>query len=84
MSIQCTIVASDTAPVKEVIKDGYNGILTDFYDIDGIVNKVNDVLDNREKYGYLGENARKTAVSNYDLKKILPKYIEFLNKVANK
>ena len=84
MAIQCIIVASDTAPVKEVIKDGYNGILTDFFDIDGIVKKVNDVLDNREKYKYLGENARKTAVDNYDLKKLLPKYIDFLKNIANK
>ena len=82
MSAECTIVASDTAPVKEVMKDGYNGILTDFYDIEALVNKVNDVLDNREKYDYLRKNARITAVKNYDLKMLLPKYIDFIKSVA--
>lgn len=82
MSAACTIVASDTAPVKEVMQDGYNGILTDFYDIDALVNKVNDVLDNREKYDYLRTNARITAVKNYDLKMLLPKYIDFIKSVA--
>ena len=82
MSIGCTIVASDTAPVKEVLKDGYNGILTDFFDINSIVEKVNDVLDNRDKYNYLGENARKTVVQNYDLKKLLPKYVAYLKSIA--
>ena len=30
MSAECAIVASDTAPVKEAIIDGENGLLVDF------------------------------------------------------
>ncbi len=44
MSIECPIIASNTAPVKEVIKDGYNGVLTDFFDTDALVQKVNDIF----------------------------------------
>ena len=84
MAAGCRIIASDTEPVKEVMKDKYNGILTDFFDVDALVEKVNDVLDNREKYDFLGENARKTVVENYDLKMLLTKEIDFLKKSANK
>ena len=84
MSAGCLIVASDTAPVKEVMQDKFNGLLVDFYDIDGIVSKVNELIDHKEKYQLLRENARDVIVKNYDLKMLLPKQIEFLKTVANK
>ena len=84
MAAGCCIIASDTAPVKEVMKDNYNGILTDFFDVDALVKKVNDVLDNREKYNLIRKNARETVVKNYDLKMLLAKEIDFLKKAANK
>ena len=84
MAAGCCIIASDTPPVKEVMKDNYNGILTDFFDVDALVEKVNDVLENREKYNFIRENARKTVVENYDLKMLLAKEMDFLKKAANK
>ena len=84
MAAGCPIVASDTAPVTEVMQDKYSGLLVDFYDIDGIVAKVNELIDHKEKYQLLRENARDVIVKNYDLKMLLPKQIEFLKSVANK
>ena len=84
MAVGCPIVASDTAPVTEVMQNKFNGLLVDFYDIDGIVQKVNELLDHPEKYQLLRENARELVVKNYDLKMLLPRQIEFLKSVANK
>ncbi|MBR6301977.1 glycosyltransferase family 4 protein [bacterium] len=84
MAAGCPIVASDTAPVTEVMQDKFSGLLVDFYDIDGIVAKVNELIDHKEKYQLLRENARDVIVKNYDLKMLLPKQIEFLKSVANK
>ena len=64
------------------MKDGYNGILTDFYDIDALVKKVNMVLDNRNDFNELTVNARKTIVDNYDIKDLLPKEVEFFKSIA--
>ena len=83
MAAGCCIIASDTAPVVEVMQDKFNGILTDFYDINAMTDKINDVLDNQEKYAIIRENARDTVVQKYDLKKLLPYEIEFLKKIAN-
>lgn len=82
MAAGCRIIASDTAPVKEVMKDGYNGILTDFYDINALVEKINMVLDNRDNYNEMTVNARKTVVDNYDIKNLLPAEVEFFKSIA--
>jgi len=79
MSTECTIIASDTMPVKEVINDGYNGILVDFYDTDRLVSKTNDVLSNPEKYKDISANARKTIIDNYALSDMLKKQLALFN-----
>lgn len=83
MAAGCLIVASDTAPVTEVMQDKYSGLLVDFFNVDEIVEKVNEFLDHKDKYVLLRENAREKVVKNYDLKMLLPKQIEFLKSVAN-
>lgn len=82
MAAGCCIVASNTEPVKEVMQDKFSGLLVDFYDINAIVDNVSKIMDNREKYSLLCENARDVVVKNYDLKTLLPKEIEFLRRVA--
>lgn len=83
MSVGCCIVASNTSPVLEVMKDNYNGILVDFYNVDEIVEKVEYVLDNQDKMQELRHNARKTIVDNYALKDLLLKHINYLKTFAN-
>jgi glycosyltransferase involved in cell wall biosynthesis len=40
----CAVVASDTAPVHEVIRQGENGLLVDFFDGKQLLDAVNKVL----------------------------------------
>lgn len=40
----CAVVASDTAPVREVVHHAENGLLVDFFDGEGLVNAVLRVL----------------------------------------
>lgn len=44
MSAGATIVASDTAPVREVITASQTGHLVDFFDVDGLARQVCDAL----------------------------------------
>lgn len=78
MATGCCIVASDTAPVKEVIQNNFNGILVDFYDIDLLVKNVNLILNNPENYSNIRTSARKTINEKFELKNLLNKQIEFL------
>lgn len=79
MSVGCCIVASDTAPVKELIQDSFNGILTDFYNIDLLTQKINSVLEESEKYSNIRISARETIKEKYELQKLLKEQIDFLN-----
>ena len=82
MSAGACVIASNTAPVQEVIENNANGYLVDFYDVDGFVSKINEVLDNKDKQENIRMNARKSIVEKYDLKEALKKQIAFLNSLV--
>ena len=67
MSTGCTVVASDTGPVREVIEDGVDGLLSNFFDVAALAEKVVSVLGNRRATASLGIAARKKIVAAYDL-----------------
>lgn len=76
MSMGCLVVASDTAPVREVITDGHNGLLTDFFDTGVLAMKVARALENRQTRVGLRERARQTVVDRFDLRTVcLPKLL---------
>lgn len=82
MSVGCCVVASNTDPVKEIVKNGYNGLLCDFFNINQLVQQVEYSLENKNKISILRVNARKTIVDNYELNKLLIEKIEMLNKIV--
>lgn len=83
MSCACPLIASNTAPVTEFVKDGENGLLFDFYDIDEQVAKIEFALDNKSLMKPIRENARRTIVENYALKDLLPEHIKYIKSIAN-
>jgi glycosyltransferase involved in cell wall biosynthesis len=80
MSTGCLLIAANTPPVLEVIKDGKNGLLVDFFSPEQIADKVNKVLDNFQDMKAIRAAARKTIVNNYDLAKLLPQHLDWLLK----
>ncbi len=79
MSVGCTIVASNTAPVREVIEDGQCGQLVDFFDVAGLTATVCALLDDPIERQHLGENARAFAQAHYDLRtQCLPRQLEWV------
>ena len=78
MSVGCCIVASDTAPVTEVIEDDYNGLLVDFFDVNQLAKKIEYALDNKEKMKEIRANARQTVIDKYSLEVTLPQQIQYI------
>lgn len=79
MAAGAMVVASDTAPVREVITDGENGRLVDFFDVPGWSAALIEALAEPEKYAPLRVAARRSIVENYDLEThCLPRLIEFV------
>lgn len=83
MSAGCLVLGSATPPVKEVIRDGYNGLLVDFFSPQALAQKACEVLAHPEKFSHLRKNARDTIIQNYDLQTIcLPKHLELIQQTA--
>ena len=82
MAAGCLVVGSRTAPVEEVIRDGENGLLVDFFNVKEIAERVIDALSNPGALISISRNARNTVVTNYDLQTIcLPAQQRMLSEV---
>jgi len=57
MACGCTIMASNTEPVREVVTDGHNGLLADFFDVDGLTDRALAVLRDPAAHRTLGHQA---------------------------
>ncbi|MFV0492625.1 MAG: glycosyltransferase family 4 protein [Pseudorhodobacter sp.] len=84
MSAGCHVIGSRTAPVEEMITDGVNGQLVDFFDVKAWSARLTEALAEPEKFAPLRRAARKTIVEKYDLRRIcLPGMISFVEGFAS-
>jgi len=83
MAAGCLVVGSRTPPVQEVIRDGENGLLVDFFSPEAIAERVDHALTNRNELTAVKEKARHTAVERFDLKqRCLPAQLGLVEKLA--
>lgn len=75
LSCGAVVLASDTAPLREVITDGQNGLLTDFFDVDQWAHRAMEVLRDPDAFRPLGRAAEHLIESKYSLKKVLPQVL---------
>jgi len=85
MSMGATIVASDTAPVREVMTHGQTGLLVEFHDHEALARQVVEVLRAPGEYAHLGRAARAHMVERYDFKtRCLPEHVARINSLVPK
>ena len=83
MSAGALVIGSSTPPVTEMIEDGKNGVLVDFFDVEGFAAHTIAALAEPEKFKPLRAAARQTIVERFDLKRVcLPKWVSFVDAVA--
>jgi glycosyltransferase involved in cell wall biosynthesis len=83
LSAGCQLVASDTAPVREVIEDGVNGLLVDFFDSPALAERIEAALSDSHRAARLRKNARDTVLERYALAKLLPQHLKMLADYAH-
>jgi glycosyltransferase involved in cell wall biosynthesis len=77
------VIGSNTAPVAEVIQDGVNGRLVDFFDVKAWSAALTDALARPEAYLAMRDTARRMARERYDLRSVcLPKQVELLTRLS--
>jgi glycosyltransferase involved in cell wall biosynthesis len=79
------VLASDTPPVREMIAHQQNGILSDFFDVDALVQWVQEVLkDPADFRRRLGTAGTRMIVDRYSLDRCLPQMFELYRKAASR
>ncbi|MBD2608489.1 glycosyltransferase [Scytonema hofmannii FACHB-248] len=74
----CLVVGSRTPPVMEVIQDGVNGLLADFFSPQEICDRIEEALNHPDKMAQIRAKARETVEKSYNLSVLLPKHLQWL------
>jgi hypothetical protein len=75
MSCGAVVLGSDTAPVREMIRDGENGLLADFFSPEAFAEKALAVLRDPAAFRPLGRAAERMIVERYSLEAVLPEML---------
>jgi glycosyltransferase involved in cell wall biosynthesis len=73
MSCGAVVLASSTSPVKEMIRDGENGLLADFFNVEEFADKAVRALQDPAAHRPLGRAAEKMIADQYSLEAVLPR-----------
>jgi glycosyltransferase involved in cell wall biosynthesis len=79
-----TILASDTGPVREMITNGVNGVLFDFFNVEALTELAIQLLDRRDEYRTLGKQGAAIMRDRYSIDVCLPKMVELYETVRRK
>src|ERR671933_251951 len=79
LSAGCLVVGSNTAPVTEMIQDGVNGLLVDFFNTQEICDRIEEALDNPTQMAPIRAKARETILERYDLAQLLPQHLQWIH-----
>jgi glycosyltransferase involved in cell wall biosynthesis len=80
MACECAVIGSATSPVIEVIEDGRNGRLVDFFDAEAMARIIAEVLDDADGMRAMRRRARQTVLEHYDLAKVsIPRYLALID-----
>jgi glycosyltransferase involved in cell wall biosynthesis len=82
MSAGALVLGSRTGPVEEVLEDGQNGLLVDFFDSDALATRMAEALARPERFLPLREAARRTVLERYALSECLPRQLALAKAVA--
>jgi glycosyltransferase involved in cell wall biosynthesis len=83
MAAGCLVVGSATPPVEEVIRDGENGLLVDFFSTARLAETVDRALGHPDRMAELRQRARQTVVDRYDLRSYcLPRHVALVDAMA--
>jgi glycosyltransferase involved in cell wall biosynthesis len=82
MAAGCLVIGSRTPPVEEVIQDGVNGLLVDFFSPDDIADRIDEALDQPKAMAGLRRAARQTVLDHYALDQCLSQQVALIQAVA--
>ncbi|QEH34569.1 D-inositol-3-phosphate glycosyltransferase [Aquisphaera giovannonii] len=83
MATGLPVLASDVAPVREVVESGVNGLLEPLFDVDRLAATALEVLARPADFEGIRRQARRTIEERYSLDACIPPIKGFLERVAS-
>ena len=81
MACELPVIASRVGGLPEVVTDGETGFLSEVGDVDKMANDAARLLTDEEFRREMGRRARESAISRYRTDIVIPKYIDFYEKI---
>ena len=82
MSAGCLVIGSRTAPLEEVIRDGENGRLVDFFEHRELADALAQALADPARFAPLRQKARATILQSYSLDLLVNRHVRMLESWA--
>lgn len=84
LACECVVLGSDTAPVREMITDGHNGLLADFFDPDAFARRAIEVLREPAAFREFGRRGGELIREQYALDVTLPRLQSLFERTASR
>lgn len=84
MAMECPVVATNFGGIPDIIEDGVNGLLFENNDIQGLNEKLREVLDNHELREHLIANGLTTAFEKFTMERTVSNYQEYFSQLVGK
>lgn len=83
MACGSLVIGSSTAPVREMVRHGENGLLFDFFNTQELADRTIEVLKDPAAYQPMRVKAAQFIQSRYSLPAVLPQLIDLYESTAN-
>lgn len=83
MACECLVLGSDTAPVRDAITHGVEGILNDFFDVEALSSAMVRAVREPEAFVAMRRAARETALARFDRESVgVPGWLNLIDEIA--
>lgn len=84
LAMKTPVIASNIGGVSEVVRNEFNGYLVEPDQTNQLVNAIDKIWSNQNRYRWISNNARGVILRNFDRKVQFQKFIKFLKVITNK
>ncbi|HEV2883387.1 MAG TPA: N-acetyl-alpha-D-glucosaminyl L-malate synthase BshA [Pyrinomonadaceae bacterium] len=81
MACEVPVIASRVGGIPEVVTDGETGFLSEVGDVDKMASDASRLVSDEKLRKTMGQRARESAVSRYRTDIVIPKYIQYYEKI---
>lgn len=81
MSAGVPVIATTAEGLPELVRNGETGYLLPVGDVEGMARRSIEVLSDAKRHTAMSEAARRVAIENYAVDKVIPMYEEFYGRV---